>query len=136
MRDESFSHPSTLIPHPFKGLFMFKQIIVCAMLLAVLPMTSHAGQGTIEETDDAIIVEFSGESDADVQAAKIAREREVKQAEIDAERQRAIIEQSKAKKDAKEAAKNAKSDADAGISTGTEINAGEEKKEGVSQDER
>ena len=86
---------------------MFKRIIFYTMLLAASPLAVHAGQGTIRETDDAIIVEYSGENDEDVKAAKIAKEREFKQEEVDAVRQRTKIEQSLAKKAAKEAAQNA-----------------------------
>jgi hypothetical protein len=81
-----------LSPHPFKGVLMFKQIIFCTLLLAASPLAVHAGQGVIRETDSAIIVEYSGENDADVKAAKTANEREENQAEGDAEKQKALAE--------------------------------------------
>gem|GEM_PF-1149786 len=116
---------------------MFKQLIFCAMLLTSFPLTVYAAQGTIRETDDAIIIEYSGENDEDVKASKIVKEREEKQTAVDDERRRTLIEQSKAKKSAKEAGRNVVRD-DAGaekntapdINSGEEKTAGEEKKEG------
>jgi hypothetical protein len=83
---------------------MFKKAIYY-FLFAALPLTAHAGQGTIRETDDVIIIEYSGEGDADVKAAKITKEREEKQAEVDAERQKTRAELSNEKSAAKSAAK-------------------------------
>lgn len=37
--------------------------VFLALLLALLPLSAHAGQGTIRETDEGIIVEYSGDED-------------------------------------------------------------------------
>lgn len=82
---------------------MFHRIIFYTFLLATYPLATYAGQGTIRETDNAIIIEYSGEDDPDVKAVIIARERNEKQAEVDAKRQKALIEASIEKAKAKAA---------------------------------
>jgi hypothetical protein len=72
---------------------LFKRIIFYTILLTALPLAALAGQGTIRETDDAIIIEYSGENDDEVKAAIKTRELEQKQAEVDAERQKIKAEQ-------------------------------------------
>jgi len=93
---------------------MLKRILFYKMLAAVLPLAAQAweGTGTIHETDTAIIVEYYGNPE-DAKAARIVEERENKQAEVDAERQRSKIEQSKARTAAKQAARFAERDANA-----------------------
>jgi hypothetical protein len=77
------------------------------IIFAALPQTAHSGHGTIQETEDAIIVEYSGEDDAEVKTFKMVKERDEKQATIDAVRYNEKIEQSLEKKKAREAARNA-----------------------------
>jgi hypothetical protein len=74
------------------------------MLLTLLHLVAYAGQGTgtIRETDTAIIVEYSGNVE-DVKVARIDKEREEKQTSVDAERRKALIEQSVEKAKAKAA---------------------------------
>lgn len=87
---------------------MFKRILFCTALLAVLPLAVLAGQGTIRETDDAIIIEYSGENDDEVKAAIKTRELEAKQAEADAERRKTKAEQGEEKAKAKAAIREQK----------------------------
>ena len=82
---------------------MVKQIIFCTAILTSLPLAALAGQGTIRETDDVIIIEYSGENDDEVKTAIKTRELETKQAEVDAERRKTKAEQGAEKAKAKAA---------------------------------
>jgi hypothetical protein len=87
---------------------MFKRIIFCTMLLAALPLTAYAAASgcSIRETDTEIIVECYG-NEEDLKAARIIRDSNDKQQQIEAERQRVKVEQSNAKIRAKQAARMA-----------------------------
>ena len=73
---------------------MSKRIIFCAIFIATYPLTVLAGQGTIRETEDAIIIEYSGENDEEVKDALKVRELDEKQKAVDDEKQKKLIEQS------------------------------------------
>jgi hypothetical protein len=87
---------------------MFKKILLSTTFLAFSLQFAHAGQGTIRETEDAIIIEYSGENDEEVKAALKAKEREEKQAEVDAEKRKAKAEQGLEKEKAKAAIREQK----------------------------
>jgi hypothetical protein len=82
---------------------MLSKILLFTTLIASTQLTAQAGQGTIRETDDAIIIEYSGDSDEDVKAVIKARELQEKQAEVDAKKREELIEQSAQKAKAKDA---------------------------------
>jgi basic membrane lipoprotein Med (substrate-binding protein (PBP1-ABC) superfamily) len=82
---------------------MIQKFILVA-LCAALALPAHAGQGTIQETDTQIIIEYSG-SDDDVKAAQIQHEEvqkqvqeedaEIKKKEAEEQRHQERMEQAK-----------------------------------------
>ena len=91
---------------------MLRQIYFFLIVAASLPVAAHAGAGygTITETDTAIIVEYYGNPD-DVRAVKLAEERNEKSAAAAAARQQELIEISRKRTKAKQAARFAERDA-------------------------
>lgn len=87
---------------------MFSKILLFTALLALSHLTAHAGQGTIRETDNAIIIEYSGAGDEDVKAVIKSRELQEKQDAVDAKKREELIEKSVERAKAKDEIKSQK----------------------------
>jgi hypothetical protein len=75
-----------LFPNPHLGRNTMARIFLQLVVCAALALPTHAGQGTIQETDTQIIIEYSG-GEEDVKAAKAKEDaleiqRQAEQAEI------------------------------------------------------
>ena len=73
------------------GVNAMNRRVFLALLLALLPLAAYAGQGTILETDDKIIIEYSGDEDAAKTSIKQKEEREREHGRIQTEDERRKI---------------------------------------------
>jgi hypothetical protein len=59
--------------------------VFLALLFALLPLQAYAGEGTILETDEKIIIEYSGDDNDAKAALSLKEEREQEQSKLQAE---------------------------------------------------